>query len=94
MGRGDDRLDVTAHLEICGHFRFPWIKKVNQVIHNLVSDVFVVDPLITILIDVELETLEFDAPLFGHILNLNGREIRKTGDRTNTSKLRVVMSMT
>ncbi len=45
------------------------------------------DALVSKLIDIELEALEFDAPIFGYILDVERGEIWKATCGTNASKL-------
>ena len=80
--------NIPAHVEITDDFHFPRIEQRDQVIEHDIDDVFVEDALVAILIDVELETLELDAPFAWDVLDMESSEVRKTGCRADTGELR------
>ena len=83
MLRANNGFDIAADVEIPDYFDFPRVKQPDQVIQDDVDDVFMKDAAIAILVDVELQALQFDAPVFRDVLDVQCREVRKTGSRAD-----------
>src|SRR6185503_686483 len=88
VARANGRLDVPAHVEVAVDFNRERIAGVHEVFENHVDDVLVKDLHVAKRIDIELQTLQFDAALVGNIFQPNGREIRKVRERTDTGEFR------
>ena len=83
MLRANNGFDIAADVEIPDYFDFPRVKQPDQVIQNDVDDVFVKNAPVAILVDVQFQTLQFDAPVSWDVLDVQCREVRKTGSRAD-----------
>ena len=86
MAGGHDRLDVAADVEIPDHLDLPGVQELDEVVQYPVGDVLVEDMLVAKAVDVELEGLQFHAPLVGNVFNVDGREIGETTAWTNAGE--------
>jgi len=85
---GYEGMNIPAHIEISHHFDFTGIKQLDQVVGDDVGYVFVVDAFVAEFIDVELEALEFHAPVVGLVADEDGSKVRKPRLRTKAGELR------
>src|SRR2546425_10488000 len=82
------RFDIPAHVEVAFYFDAQRIAGFHKVFENHINRVFVKDLYLAKRVDVELQTLQFDATLVRHILDANPRKVRKVRKGTDASKLR------
>src|SRR3989441_9568151 len=82
------RFDIPAHVEVAFYFDAQRIAGFHKVFENHIDRVFVKDLHVAKRIDIELQTLQFDATLVRHILDTNRRKVRKVREGTDASKLR------
>jgi len=88
MGHRHGRRDPASHIERTDNSDPTWVKCSDQVICNLVCNRLVKSPLISVGPQVQLEGLEFDAPLIRHVCNRDRGEIRLTRHRADIGELR------
>src|SRR3989442_309951 len=82
------RFDIPAHVEVTFNIDAQRIAGFHKVFENHINRVFVKDFYLAKRVDVELQTLQFDATLVRHILDPNRRKVRKVREGTDASKLR------
>ena len=85
--RSYNRLDVPANVKVAFKLHTQGVTSPDEVLENNVDDVFMKDLHLSKRIDVELQTLQFNASLIRNILQANGGEIGKIGKRTDGSEL-------
>ena len=82
-----NRLDVSANVEVSFNLNAQRVTGADKVLENHVDDVFMKDLHLSKRIDVELETLKFNAPLMRNILKADGGKVWKIGKGTDGSEL-------
>lgn len=81
------RVDVAAHVEVRNHFDLMRVEERDEIVGDDVRYVFVKHALVAKLVDVELQALEFHAPLVGLVLDVDRGEIGESRFGTQASKL-------
>jgi hypothetical protein len=87
VGRPDDGLDVPPDVEVSDDRHFPGVQKSHKVIQDHIADVLMEDALVAKLVDVELQALEFNAPVLRNVGDVKARKIREARSRAQTSEL-------
>ncbi len=75
--RSHNRLDVPANVKVSLNLNAQRITGPDEVFENHIDDVFMKDLHLSKRIDVEFQTLKFNAPLIRNILQANGGEVGK-----------------
>jgi hypothetical protein len=83
-----DGLDISADVEVAFDFDAQRIAGSDEVFQDDIDNVLVEDLHASERVDVELQTLQLDTPLVGYVLESNGGEVRKIGERTDGGELR------
>src|SRR5215467_3091137 len=83
----NDCLDIATHREIRNHTHPARLKQSDQIVEDNIRRRLVTDLPIPVLIDIELQTLQFNYILIGHIVNRNSSKIGKARSWTKASKL-------
>src|SRR5688572_15400860 len=82
-----DGLDVSADVKISFDLHGQRIARCDEVFENDIDDVLVKDLHVAKRVDVELQTLEFNATFIGNVFETDYGEIGKIGERTDRRKL-------
>ncbi len=72
-------VDPAADVEFGGDPHEAWVAGGDKIAQHLVGHLFMECPFVTERPDVHLQRLEFDAALFWHVVNIDGREVRLAG---------------
>src|SRR5687767_13252616 len=83
-----DGLDISADVKIAFDLHTQRIARGDEVFENDIDDVLVKDLHVAKRVDVELQTLEFNAAFVGNVFETDDGEVRKIGERTDRGKLR------
>src|SRR5690349_4093437 len=85
---GHDGLDAPAHREVADVGHAARVNGGDEVVLDLIGDVFVKNPAVAKFDQVILERLQFDAARVGRIRDPNLAEVGETGLRADARKLR------
>ncbi len=86
----DGGMDAAAHEELAGHLHPPRLAGGHQVVQNLVDHRLVERPLIPVRPQIQLERLQLDTLVIGHVMDFDMGEIRLAGARTQAGELRAL----
>lgn len=87
MGDGHGRRDPAPNIERTHHGNPAWVKCCDQLIRDLVRDRLMKTALVSVGPQVQLEGLEFNAPLIRDVGDRDRRKIRLTRHRANVGEL-------
>src|SRR5262249_8181534 len=87
VGDGHLRLDPAANEPVAHHGERARGKRSNQVVADPVGHCLVERALVPVAPEVELEALQLDAALVRDVADLELREVRLPGQRTETGEL-------
>ena len=83
----DCQRDSATRGELRGQDGFTRCARFDEIIEDAVRDGLIERALVTIRCKIEFQRFAFNAQLVGHIIDVNPREIRLTGYRTNGSEI-------
>src|SRR6267378_6635101 len=83
----DYGLDAPTDGEVPNHGHAARLNRCDEVVEDLVGDVFVVDAPVAEFNHVELQRLELDAACVGHVGDADLAEIGQAGHRTHRGEL-------
>src|SRR5204863_9124201 len=72
----DDRLDAAANVEVTDHLHPPRFRDARDVVENAVHGALVEDAVVAKAPEIELEALELDAAVSGHVRDVDDSEVR------------------
>ena len=84
----DNCVDISSHVEIPFHFDFPGVQKFNEVIENIVGDIFVEHFFVTKIIDIKFEGFQLYAPFIWNIVNIEGCKVGKAASGAQAGEFR------
>src|SRR5690349_5738026 len=84
------RMDAAAHREVPFDAHPPRREGAHQIVEHAVDHRLVEVPLVAERPEVELERLELDAFLVGHVADAEGGEVGLTGHRAEAGELRAI----
>lgn len=73
----DNGFDVAANAKVAHDRHFPRIEKIHQVIEDSIRNILVKNSLVAKLVQIKLEALQFHAPVFRNVFDLNGGKVRE-----------------
>ena len=73
----DDGLDVATNAKVADDRHFPRIEKIHQIVEDSIRNIFVKNSLVAKLVQIKLEALQFHAPVFRNVFDLNGGKVRE-----------------
>ena len=82
------RIDAAAHQKLGGQAHEARVRGLDQVVEDPVGDVLVEGAFLAEGPDVELQGLEFHAARIGHVVQLQGGEVRLAGLGAQAGELR------
>ncbi len=71
----NDCLDIATDREISNHTHPTWREQSYQIVEDGIGCCLVTDLPVTVFIDIEFQTLQFDDVLIGHIVDNDGGKI-------------------
>src|SRR5262245_43977586 len=86
--RAHRRMNAAAHVEVTDHRQFAWLAGGNKIVENLVDHRFMERAFVAIGPEVEFQRFELDVEFVGHIVDLDGSEIRLAGSRADAGEFR------
>ena len=86
--RAHRRLDISAHVKVAFDLNAQRIAGFHKVFENHVDYMLVKNLHVAKRIDVELQTLQFDAAFVRNVLKANGRKVGKVRERADAGELR------
>jgi hypothetical protein len=90
VGGGDDSGDAAAGAEVSYDHGPDWVTGFDDVVEDLVDDVFLEDAEVAVGEEVFLEGLEFQAALAGHIADSEAAEVGEAGLGADAGELGIV----
>ena len=87
MRGGNNRVNVSAHVEVCFDYDFSRLKEFNEIIENAVSNIFVKYFFVAEFINIKFEGFELHAVLIRRVGNMDGGKIGKATARANAGEL-------
>lgn len=71
----NDRLDIATDRKISNHTHPAWREQSYQIVEDGIGGCLVTDLPVTVFIDIEFQTLQFDDVLIRHIVDDDGGKI-------------------